>query len=190
MRGCAAWLGSPIIETTIATTIPSSVPKTSTPANAASAQRNSIFRTCRIAANSAGWTSPTEWTITTAASTALGSSQSSGARKSMVASAIAAGTSEAFCDRPPTARTTEVCEVPAGIAPTRAPPRLAALVASSSRPAEPCAALVWAIERSPPTRRNRETTPLPDVPAREGARSSSAVATLASPGAPPRMPAP
>ena len=41
----------------------------------------------------------------------------------MVAAAAAAVTSEAFCVRPPTARTTAVCEVPppAGIAPNKAP---------------------------------------------------------------------
>ena len=53
----------------------------------------------------------------------------------MVAAAAPAVTSDAFCDRPPAARTTAVCEVPppAGIAPNSAPPRLAAPVAISSR---------------------------------------------------------
>ena len=53
----------------------------------------------------------------------------------MVAAAALAVTSEAFCDRPPAARTTAVCEAPPppGIAPNSAPPRLAAPVATSSR---------------------------------------------------------
>ena len=59
-RGFAAWLASPIIETMMATTMPLSVPKTSTPRQAISAQRNSIVRTLRMARNSAGWMSPTE----------------------------------------------------------------------------------------------------------------------------------
>ena len=46
-------------------------------------------------------------------------------------------TSDAFCVRPPTARTTAVCDVPppAGMAPKKAPDRLAAPVARSSRSA-------------------------------------------------------
>ena len=73
--------------------------------------------------------------MTTAASVACGIRPSSGARNSIVASAVPAVTSDAFCDRPPTARTTAVCDVPppAGIAPNRAPARLAAPVATSSR---------------------------------------------------------
>ena len=73
--------------------------------------------------------------MTTAASVAFGIRPSSGASSSMVASAAPAVTSEAFCDCPPAARTTAVCEVPppAGIAPSSAPPRLAAPVAISSR---------------------------------------------------------
>ena len=59
-RGCAVWLASPIIDTMIATTMPLSVPNTSTPTQAISAQRNSIVRTLRMARNSAGWISPTE----------------------------------------------------------------------------------------------------------------------------------
>ena len=53
----------------------------------------------------------------------------------MVARAAPAVTSEAFCECPPTARTTAVCDVPppAGIAPSSAPPRFAAPVATSSR---------------------------------------------------------
>ena len=58
-RGCAVWR-LPIIETMIATTMPLSVPNTSTPAQAASAQRNSIVRTARMTRNSAGSISPTE----------------------------------------------------------------------------------------------------------------------------------
>jgi hypothetical protein len=50
----------PIIDAMIATTIPLSVPNTSTPAQAISAQRNSIERTERMAWNSAGLISPTE----------------------------------------------------------------------------------------------------------------------------------
>ena len=73
--------------------------------------------------------------MTTAASVACGSKPRSGASSSMVAAAVLAVTSDAFCDRPPAARTTAVCEVPppAGIAPNSAPPRLAAPVARSSR---------------------------------------------------------
>ena len=73
--------------------------------------------------------------MTTAASVAYGSKPSTGASSSMVAAAVLAVTSDAFCDRPPAARTTAVCEVPppAGIAPNSAPPRLAAPVAISSR---------------------------------------------------------
>ena len=73
--------------------------------------------------------------MTTAASVAYGSKPRSGARSSMVAAAALAVTSDAFCERPPAARTTAVCEVPppAGIAPNSAPPRLAAPVAISSR---------------------------------------------------------
>ena len=59
-RGWAVWLASPIIDTMIATTMPFSVPNTSTPTQAISAQRNSIERTSRMARNSAGWISPTE----------------------------------------------------------------------------------------------------------------------------------
>ena len=46
----------------------------------------------------------------------------------MVATAAPAVTSEAFCVRPPTERTTAVCDVPppAGIAPKKAPEKLAA----------------------------------------------------------------
>ena len=53
----------------------------------------------------------------------------------MVAAAAAAVTSDAFCVRPPTARTTAVCDVPppAGMAPKKAPAKFAAPVASSSR---------------------------------------------------------
>ena len=53
----------------------------------------------------------------------------------MVATAVPAVTKDAFCDWPPAERTTAVCDVPppAGIAPSRAPPRLAAPVATSSR---------------------------------------------------------
>ena len=73
--------------------------------------------------------------MTTAASVAFGSRPSNGASSSMVATAAPAVTSDAFCDRPPAARTTAVCEVPppAGIAPSNAPPRLAAPVATNSR---------------------------------------------------------
>ena len=60
MRGWAVWLASPIIDTMMATTMPLSVPNTSTPRQAISAQRNSIERTLRMARNSAGWISPTE----------------------------------------------------------------------------------------------------------------------------------
>ena len=54
-----------------------------------------------------------------------------------MAAAAAAVTRDAFCVRPPTARTTAVCEVPppAGMAPKKAPARLAAPVARSSRSA-------------------------------------------------------
>ena len=119
----------------IATTIPLSVPSTNTPAQAISAQRNSIERTLRIARNSAGWINPTEYTMTIAARVAFGNKPRIGANSSMVATAAAAVTSDAFCDRPPTERTTAVCEVPppAGIAPSNAPPRLAAPVAINSR---------------------------------------------------------
>jgi hypothetical protein len=48
-RGYAVWLARPIIDTMIATMIPLSVPNTSTPAQATSAQRNSIERTERMA---------------------------------------------------------------------------------------------------------------------------------------------
>ena len=53
----------------------------------------------------------------------------------MVASAAAAVTSDALCDRPPAERTTAVCEVPppAGMAPRNAPARFPAPVATSSR---------------------------------------------------------
>lgn len=53
----------------------------------------------------------------------------------MVARAAPAVTKEAFCVRPPAARTTAVSEVPppAGMAPNSAPPRLAAPVATTSR---------------------------------------------------------
>ena len=53
----------------------------------------------------------------------------------MVAAEAAAVTRDAFCVRPPTARTTAVCDVPppAGMAPKKAPARLAAPVARSSR---------------------------------------------------------
>ncbi len=73
--------------------------------------------------------------MTIAASVACGSRPSSGASSHIVASAAAAVTSDARCERPPTERTTAVCEVPppAGIAPSNAPPRLAAPVATSSR---------------------------------------------------------
>ena len=47
-RGWAAWLASAIIDTMIATTMPFSVPNTSTPRKATIAQRNSIFRTRRM----------------------------------------------------------------------------------------------------------------------------------------------
>ena len=47
---------SPMSESTTATTMPLSVPNTSTPRAAATAQRNSIVRTRRIALNSAGCT--------------------------------------------------------------------------------------------------------------------------------------
>lgn len=115
--------------------MPCSVPNTSTPRNATSAQRNSIVRTLRMAASSAGWIRPSEYTITTAARVAWGSSPSSGASSSMVSAAIAAVTSDAVWERPPACRTTAVCEVPppAGMAPNSAPPRLAAPVAISSR---------------------------------------------------------
>jgi len=55
----------------------------------------------------------------------------------MVAAAAAAVTSDDFCVLPPTARTTAVCEVPppAGMAPRKAPHRLAAPLANSSRSA-------------------------------------------------------
>ena len=73
--------------------------------------------------------------MTIAASIALGSRPSAGASSNIVANAAAAVTSEAFCERPPAALTTADCEVPppAGIAPSSAPPRLAAPVATSSR---------------------------------------------------------
>ena len=73
--------------------------------------------------------------MTTAARVACGIRPSNGASSSMVANAAPAVTSDAFCDCPPTERTTAVCEVPppAGIAPSSAPPRLAAPVAISSR---------------------------------------------------------
>ena len=73
--------------------------------------------------------------MTIAASVAWGSKPSNGASSSMVATATPAVTSDASCDRPPAARTTAVCEVPppAGIAPSNAPPRLAAPVAINSR---------------------------------------------------------
>jgi hypothetical protein len=60
MRGWAVWLARLIIDTTIATTMPLSVPNASTPAQAITAQRNSIVRTLRMARNSAGWISPIE----------------------------------------------------------------------------------------------------------------------------------
>ena len=59
-RGEAAWLASPIIETMIATTMPLSVPNSSTPTQAISAHRNSMVRTPRMARNSAGSIRPTE----------------------------------------------------------------------------------------------------------------------------------
>jgi len=73
--------------------------------------------------------------MTIIASVAFGNSPSIGARKSMVASAAAAVTSDAFCVRPPAARTTAVCDVPPpdGIAPNTAPARLLAPTATSSR---------------------------------------------------------
>ena len=73
--------------------------------------------------------------MTTTARVALGSQESSGARKIMVASAIAAVTAEASWLMPPTARTTAVWEVPppAGMLPQKAPPRFASPVATSSR---------------------------------------------------------
>ena len=73
--------------------------------------------------------------MTIIASVAFGSRPSSGARKSMVASAAPAVTSEAFCVRPPAARTTAVWDVPPpdGIAPDSAPARLLAPTATSSR---------------------------------------------------------
>ena len=53
-RGSVTWLARPIIDTTMATTMPCSVPNSSTPMQAVTAQRNSIVRTRRIARNSAG----------------------------------------------------------------------------------------------------------------------------------------
>ncbi len=53
----------------------------------------------------------------------------------MVANAVLAVTSEAFCDCPPAALTTAVCEVPppAGMAPDNAPAKLATPSAINSR---------------------------------------------------------
>ena len=59
-RGLAVWLASPMSESTIATTMPFSVPNTSTPSAAATAQWNSMVRTRRMARNSAGWMRGTE----------------------------------------------------------------------------------------------------------------------------------
>ena len=88
-----------------------------------------------IARNSSGLTSGTEYTMTTAASTAFGISAISGASSSRVASAAAAVTSSANCVRAPALRFTAVCDVPppAGIAPNSPPPTFASPIASSSR---------------------------------------------------------
>src|SRR5712675_2047102 len=73
--------------------------------------------------------------MTMAASTACGSRPRNGASTSIVAAAAPAVTSDAFWVRPPTERTTAVCDVPppAGMAPKKAPEKFAAPVASNSR---------------------------------------------------------
>ena len=133
-RGCAVWLARPIIDTMMATTMPFSVPNTSTPTQAISAQRNSIERTPRIA-KELFWLDQAD-RVNDHDCGQRGVRQKAEDRREIgiVASAAAAVTSEAFWDRPPAVRTTAVCEVPppAGVAP-RSAPILAAPVATSSR---------------------------------------------------------
>ena len=131
----AAWLDRPSSDRTIATTMPCRVP------NSEHAKES---RQCPTEFHRADLADRRELGRLDQADRiddhdcredACGSSPSSGARTSIVAAEAAAVTSDAFCVRPPTARTTAVCDVPppAGMAPKKAPARLAAPVASSSR---------------------------------------------------------
>ena len=81
--------------------MPASVPSHTTPAQAAKAQTNSVRRTCKIARKSAGSSSGSVVTITTAASTVSGSRLISGERKSRVATTTATVTSSAIWERAP-----------------------------------------------------------------------------------------
>jgi hypothetical protein len=134
ITGFVACWASATSETMMATRMPLSVPMTITPTNAASAQRNSVRRMARILRNSAGWMSPTEYTMTMPASTACGIRPNKGARSSMVSSVMAAVTSPETWVRAPTMRFTAVWLMPppAGIDPNNAPAAFAAPVASSS----------------------------------------------------------
>ena len=114
--------------------IPFRVPRSTTPAQAASAQRNSRVRKARIWRKSAGLMRPTDVAMTTAASVAWGMRPMTGARNRSVARVTPAVTRAATCVRAPALRFTAVCEVPPppGMAPQSPPSTLAAPVATSS----------------------------------------------------------
>ena len=103
--------------------MPCSVPKTSTPRNAASAHRNSILPD-PADGHELGWLDQSNRVDDhDCRQHGLGQQAEQRGKMSIVAAAAAAVTSDAICVCPPTARTTAVCEVPppAGMAPNKAP---------------------------------------------------------------------